>query len=139
MSINQGPAAVESRYRRRLESNIPLSPRRFWWRPFRRCSRCHNLNITIVPLTLVDHLVSFKSLILMQGANDCDMVCRVFLAALKKATWLWFFNLFLGFIGSFDQSSLCWLFPREQKAKKDLHQTFCPHARMGHSKLTLID
>ena len=54
---------------------------------------------TIDPL---DHLKSFKALMLFHGAND-GIMCRAFPATLWKVARLWFLGLHTGSIHSFEQ------------------------------------
>ena len=52
----------------------------------------------------LDHLQSFKALILLHRAND-DVMCRAFPATLRKVARLWFSGLHTGSIHSFEQLS----------------------------------
>lgn len=50
----------------------------------------------------VDHLESFKALMMLHGASDVIM-CKAFPATLRKAAWNWFSGLQPGSIHSFEQ------------------------------------
>ena len=50
----------------------------------------------------LDHLESFKALILLHGAND-GVMCRAFPATLRKSARLWFSGLHAESINSFEQ------------------------------------
>ena len=50
----------------------------------------------------LDHLESFKALMLLHGAND-GVMCRAFLTTLRKVVLLWFSNLHTRSIHSFEQ------------------------------------
>ena len=50
----------------------------------------------------LDHLESFKALMLLHGAND-GVMCRAFPATLRKSARLWFSGLHPGSINSFEQ------------------------------------
>ena len=49
----------------------------------------------------LDHLESFKALMLLYGAND-GVMCRAFPTTLRKSARLWFSSLHAGSINSFE-------------------------------------